>query len=534
MSTLSGKPANPADLSGYAPRSPTERQTGAQSEGLDSERQDLERQDLEHQDLERHADDAEEIRSPYAPKHGRRVATTGPDLAAASEAAPLAPGVPQSEWPYTDARGDVDSSPPMAVEENVAHDDFGTDAYLGTTPSLQPGAPGQPVAAHSRDAARPATRPAAARSDTVRSDTARSDTAKPATAASDHDLERLESSLRWLQRQEMVKEAVTRMPRGPNLPLAGGLAPLDPGSRRLRSDRPGGELHSPLSLEPERMAPPPALAAGTGNVRWSLYIFLASAVMAGTTYYLTAGGFWKSEPAQPQLAASASAPAAMQTAALGRQESVGRHDFAERQMPAPRPSARPEPAGGQDARPTVARDDDPEVLREIALQSIKASKASRLKQADQVPEGEIVAMLRPDAAPAKEPAKEVSKEASREVPKEAPKPTVKEAVTPAPAPPSPVVRTLDPDVIALLVKQGEQFVATGDLVTARTVFQRAAEAGDAYAAMALGATYDPNVLAKLGVLGMGADVDKARTWYQRAESLGSQEATQRLSLLANR
>jgi TPR repeat protein len=55
------------------------------------------------------------------------------------------------------------------------------------------------------------------------------------------------------------------------------------------------------------------------------------------------------------------------------------------------------------------------------------------------------------------------------------------------------------------------------VVTARIVFQRAAEAGDANAALALGATYDPTVLAKLGVAGLG--LEKARTWYQKAESL---------------
>ena len=84
------------------------------------------------------------------------------------------------------------------------------------------------------------------------------------------------------------------------------------------------------------------------------------------------------------------------------------------------------------------------------------------------------------------------------------------------------------------MKQGEQFIAAGDVVTARIVFQRGAEAGDANAAMALGATYDPTVLAELGVAGLGADVEKARTWYQKAESLGSTEATRRLAILANR
>jgi hypothetical protein len=94
-------------------------------------------------------------------------------------------------------------------------------------------------------------------------------------------------------------------------------------------------------------------------------------------------------------------------------------------------------------------------------------------------------------------------------------------------------RVLDPEEINLFMKQGEQFIAAGDVVTARIVFQRAAEAGDANAAMALGATYDPTVLAKLGAAGLGADVEKARTWYQKAESLGSTEATRRLAILAN-
>ena len=47
-----------------------------------------------------------------------------------------------------------------------------------------------------------------------------------------------------------------------------------------------------------------------------------------------------------------------------------------------------------------------------------------------------------------------------------------------------------------------EIVPSGDLVTARLLFRRAAEAGDAEGALALGATYDPGVLAKLGVRGI--------------------------------
>jgi len=101
-------------------------------------------------------------------------------------------------------------------------------------------------------------------------------------------------------------------------------------------------------------------------------------------------------------------------------------------------------------------------------------------------------------------------------------------------PASKAVRRLDPEDIKRLIKQGEQFAASNDLVAARLVFQRAAEAGDATAALAMGATYDPIVLAKLGVLGMSADIGKARSWYEKAKEFGSPEASRRLELLANR
>jgi len=92
-------------------------------------------------------------------------------------------------------------------------------------------------------------------------------------------------------------------------------------------------------------------------------------------------------------------------------------------------------------------------------------------------------------------------------------------------------RKLDAETIALLVKEAEKHMSTGDVVTARIIFQRVAEAGDAAAALELAATYDPTVLAKLGVMGMGADVEKARSWYRTAESFGSAEAKQRLRSL---
>jgi TPR repeat protein len=52
--------------------------------------------------------------------------------------------------------------------------------------------------------------------------------------------------------------------------------------------------------------------------------------------------------------------------------------------------------------------------------------------------------------------------------------------------------------------------------------------------VALGATYDATVIAKLGVMGIDADIAKARSWYEKAEKLGSPKAKRRLNLLAAR
>jgi TPR repeat protein len=101
----------------------------------------------------------------------------------------------------------------------------------------------------------------------------------------------------------------------------------------------------------------------------------------------------------------------------------------------------------------------------------------------------------------------------------------------APAQTKMASRRLEPEEIKLFITRGEQLMATGDIVAARTVFQRAAESDEAMAALALGAAYDPNVLARLGVVGISADLEKARAWYQKAESLGSPDARRRLGLL---
>jgi TPR repeat protein len=85
-----------------------------------------------------------------------------------------------------------------------------------------------------------------------------------------------------------------------------------------------------------------------------------------------------------------------------------------------------------------------------------------------------------------------------------------------------------------LCAQGLVAFAKGDIATARAFLQRAAEAGDARALMALGDTYDPTTLARLGAVGLKGDEAKARNYYSRALAAGVGGARQRIAALASK
>ncbi len=100
--------------------------------------------------------------------------------------------------------------------------------------------------------------------------------------------------------------------------------------------------------------------------------------------------------------------------------------------------------------------------------------------------------------------------------------------------PGDAIHHLDPSEIASSLRRGNDLIASGDLAAARLVLRRAANAGDAHAAMTLAGTYDPAVLEKLGVHGFVPDVAMARVWYEKAKKFGSAAAPERLELLANK
>jgi len=82
-----------------------------------------------------------------------------------------------------------------------------------------------------------------------------------------------------------------------------------------------------------------------------------------------------------------------------------------------------------------------------------------------------------------------------------------------------------------LLARVNRLLDKGDIVGARAIYQRAAEFGSGAAALALGATYDPNRLWSLGALGLVGNRERARQWYLRASELGQSEAKDRLTAL---
>jgi hypothetical protein len=119
-------------------------------------------------------------------------------------------------------------------------------------------------------------------------------------------------------------------------------------------------------------------------------------------------------------------------------------------------------------------------------------------------------------------------------PAAAPVAALPQAAVPEPMIAGDAILRLDPTEIASALKRADDLIASGDLAAARLVLRRAANAGDARAAMTLAGTYDPAVLEKLGVHGFVPDVAMARAWYEKAKKFGSAEAPRRLELLASK
>lgn len=103
------------------------------------------------------------------------------------------------------------------------------------------------------------------------------------------------------------------------------------------------------------------------------------------------------------------------------------------------------------------------------------------------------------------------------------------APAPAPAPTSAALSQAD---MRRLAEKAAQAVRDGDIMGARVILERAIQAGDATAILALAQTHDPRVLERMGVRGIKGDPAKARALYQQAQDKGLKEAGTALAGLA--
>jgi hypothetical protein len=135
-----------------------------------------------------------------------------------------------------------------------------------------------------------------------------------------------------------------------------------------------------------------------------------------------------------------------------------------------------------------------------------------------------------DANPAATDPKPATNPASAPAPAQtAPAQTAPAQAAPQSAPMPAVV--LDENEINTLIRRGKNLLNDGDFAAARVLFERAANAGSAEAALALGSTYDPNVIKRLGAIMVKPDIENARKWYQLAAERGSAAARLQLANL---
>jgi hypothetical protein len=299
------------------------------------------------------------------------------------------------------------------------------------------------------------------------------------------DLRRLEESIRWL-----MTAGTSPVPRPAPLPPLIGLTPLDP-----RDD-------DSLLLDPDTLFPPRPrrrrhVTAGAAK------ILLVGAVAAPTAYFVAS---WLQFPGTAAPSDVATMSPATPVALTGDQVAALEPALVVNADPAPR-SAQPQAASGGDAvlKEPVAPP-PAAVTAPPATRAVEMAVASIATEPARLPEQQSVVVA---AAPAAQPTEAANPPA------------------PAAVPAKPSIRR---EEIAMMIERGRVLFEAGDVAAARLFFRRAANAGDASAAFAMGATYDPDVLTQRFIRGIEGDAAEAQKWYERAREMGGQ----RVEMLAHR
>ena len=222
--------------------------------------------------------------------------------------------------------------------------------------------------------------------------------------------------------------------------------------------------------------------------------------------------------------------------------------------PRPEPIEEPPEPALEAALAALARDiaprpepieEPPAPELEAALAALARDLAPRPEPVEEPPEPQLEAALAalareldPAPEPIEEPPAPELEAALAALAREmtAARTTSPQAVTapalPAAEAPIPLLPVPDPPaVVGAMLLRGEALLSLGDISGARKFFERAAASANASAALAMGGTYDPGVLARLGARGITPDRDMALAWYRYAASLGETRAAERIRAL---
>jgi hypothetical protein len=309
--------------------------------------------------------------------------------------------------------------------------------------------------------------------------------------ADSDELRRLEDSIRWL----MNESGVRHIPRATTLPPVRGLSPVE-----LQDD-------DSLLLNPETLFAPQLLRRRGSLAGGAAKILLVTAVAAPTAYFIAN---WMQFPG---TAAPSDSAAISDSAIIPGSATMLSEEQVAALVPGlgrPAPEAAPigdEIPGAAQPEPTVKRG-----MLPVETSPERPADASTVEPKGAPEQPRVaVAATPPDPAPGTNAAQSNSP----------PPPAVA-------APRKPGVSAAE---ITLMVERGRVLFDAGDLAAARLFFRRAANAGDAAAALAMGATYDPDILSKRFIRGIEADAQEARMWYERARDLGSPEGPRRIETL---
>jgi len=188
------------------------------------------------------------------------------------------------------------------------------------------------------------------------------------------------------------------------------------------------------------------------------------------------------------------------------------------------------------SEPVAALNSNPPSPSALAsVQNYQGAEAKPASQATAASVGSVEKSILPSAtpAPATTPAPAISASRQDDLPAISTTARHSEPLTSAAAPsqehqsadsfPTTDVRLSAAEISALRAR-GDALFGSGDVISARLFYERAAEAGDGQAALQLGETFDPAFLKQAGIIGIRGDSTTAEHWYQGALALGASQA----------